>query len=261
MQNVLTLIDKLSEYNITPSILRTPMQTPNNLHLFIELCNCGSLEYQVKKQKRLTEDCIRRVVKGVVELLEKLYNEKYFYLFLDPSHILIHEESEGRVVYKLIGMKYIKEKEERKLTIPESEYNAPELSKGNFNSHKSQIWSLGLIIYYMTLGFIPSQTGKDFIKRRKKGESIKFPTEIKLSNNLKDLIHNCLRYKHKERIELKEILKHPFMIEDTTLEKSTGYSESSKEEKLTKKKKDPLIKTDLYCYIKKLIEKTKRNYE
>jgi len=262
MKNVLHLINKLSECKITPKIVRSPIKRTNNVYYFIKLCNCGSLEYQVQNQKRLTEDSIIAVIKGVVKMLKKLYNERYFYLYLDPSHILMHEGDNGKIAYRLIGMRYVREiGEETKASIPEIKYSAPEITKGNFKSYRSQIWSLGLIIYYMAVGFLPSEIDENYIKKRKRNEDIKFPSELELSSKLKDLIHACLKYKRKERIELKNILKHPFILKETSLDKSNDHSGVAEDRKLTQKEKNELIRVDLYRYIKILIEDTKKKYE
>jgi calcium-dependent protein kinase len=86
---------------------------------------------------------------------------------------------------------------------------SPEILKGSY-SEKCDIWSLGIILYYLLCGYPPFQGGNDNILMQEILESkIKFPKEEwkNISESAKDLISKML-CPEKKRISALEVLNH-----------------------------------------------------
>jgi calcium-dependent protein kinase len=86
---------------------------------------------------------------------------------------------------------------------------SPEILKGSYNE-KCDIWSLGIILYYLLCGYPPFKGGNDNILMQEILESkIKFPKEEwkNISESAKDLISKML-CPEKKRISAFEVLNH-----------------------------------------------------
>jgi len=218
------LTETLSALNVTPCIVGPRVRTENNIYSFLELCNCGSLAFQLQSQETFSESIIREVVKGMISLLDILHKNSYLHLRLDPSHILIHKESPGFFIYRLIGMQYVVDisKGVPKENIWTVGYNAPEsISKVNYG-FPSNIWSFGIIIYQMIVGKIPSEIDEMYVNKIRANDGVTFPRNVKISKELIDLIQRCLIYNPNERINLADIKNHPFVLEKSL---DTSYQE------------------------------------
>ena len=99
-------------------------------------------------------------------------------------------------------------------------YIAPELLVNGIKSHKSDIWSLGCVLYALAVGKTPFE-GKniDHTFDNILNNSLNFPSQF--SNNFKELLKSMLESKPKKRKSAKELIKMPFFsnkdCEDNTL--------------------------------------------
>ena len=104
---------------------------------------------------------------------------------------------------------------ERKRTICGTpNYIAPEVLEGN-HSYEADIWSLGVILYTLLVGYPPFQTSN--IKttyKRIKSSVYAFPDYIPLSTEAKDLISLILVNDPSSRIDLNSIFGHNFFTKN-----------------------------------------------
>ena len=84
---------------------------------------------------------------------------------------------------------------------------------------KSDIWSLGVIIYYLLFQKYPYEANSEFALFR----DIDYEKNLDLdqieNNNLKDLINKILKSKLEERLSWDEYFNHPFFKEEKINEK------------------------------------------
>ena len=92
---------------------------------------------------------------------------------------------------------------------------SPEIIKNEEDLSKSDIWSLGIIIYYMLFKEYPYK-GKGEIELL---EDINSGKVLKLSDNekLNDLLYKMLKININERISWEEYFNHPFFINQINL--------------------------------------------
>ena len=99
-------------------------------------------------------------------------------------------------------------------------YLAPEVLKNNINK-KSDIWSCGVIMYYLLTGELPFK-GENESETYEKIINGEYYLSNKLFKNIsyeaKDLINKCFIYEPEFRITSKDALSHPFFQTDKEIE-------------------------------------------
>eukprot|EP01022_Parablepharisma_sp_SALTPOND_P029564 TRINITY_DN73_c0_g2_i1.p1 TRINITY_DN73_c0_g2~~TRINITY_DN73_c0_g2_i1.p1 ORF type:complete len:999 (+),score=71.87 TRINITY_DN73_c0_g2_i1:2564-5560(+) len=277
-------INKLSPTGITPTLLRIPFRTRTNVYMPLELCNCGSLDYYVHYKGPFSEDLIRDIVEGVATHLKNMHEMNILHRNLKASHILVHMDDRGAVTYKLMGFQFFKDlsKDKAVSSIWSPGYNAPETTGEHEYGFPADIWSFGIIIYFLATGCIPVELDDQFVSKLRLGQPLVFPAELSLSKELIDLITKCLCYKPEGRLTAAKILEHPFTlgqtlaVEDITnkvkpiaepLTTALGEMHIDNEpvtleekkvvppvQKLSSREQLELIKTDFYKYFKYVVE-------
>lgn len=89
-------------------------------------------------------------------------------------------------------------------------YMAPEVLKGLIYDIRADIWSLGVILYEMLYGLCPYEESTiPKLITMIDNSMLRFPSNVKVSDNIKNLIKKMLTIKYRERISPQELLKYP----------------------------------------------------
>jgi len=192
-------------------------QTKNNLYIFLDYCDGGSLQDHIKKHK-FTEEESLRVIKQVADAFlafQKLdlYDEngnKYQVVHRDlkPDNILFHK---SKVKLADFGFaKFIPEDEEslKHSILGTYKYMAPQiLAKEKYNA-KCDIWSAGIILYQLIFGKVPWDCFNHMSHYNDiKKDCLQFPNPIK--DETKDLIKGMLTLEEDKRLSWTEVYNHP----------------------------------------------------
>jgi calcium-dependent protein kinase len=125
---------------------------------------------------------------------------------------------------------------------------SPEILKGSYNE-KCDIWSLGIILYYLLCGYPPFKGGNDNILMQEILESkIKFPKEEwkNISESAKDLISKML-CPEKKRISAFEVLNHKWF--KTKLKKKLEKKITFDFDKLSTYKNFNILKKSILLFL------------
>jgi serine/threonine protein kinase len=118
---------------------------------------------------------------------------------------------------------------------------SPEALKNNIYTAKSDIWSLGVMLYEMVHGKAPweSTSEKELLEKINKQN---YQIGRNLSEDLKDFIRKCLASDELKRLSLAEFQNHPFILRITEgdgipqlLRKPTSWNEPNTKECNTSK--------------------------
>ena len=107
-------------------------------------------------------------------------------------------------------------------------YMSPEIIKYKKYSIKTDLWSIGIILYEMLMGEPPynAKTHYLLIKKIDK-KSVKIPISRNLSNNCINLLQRLLKKESKNRISWDNFFNHPWIIDDYDVHKNVYSKKSS----------------------------------
>ena len=176
-------------------------------YLVFEFCEEGDLyNYKFNRSEENIKKFYMQLVKGLIYLK----NMNIYHHDIKPHNILIKDK-----ILKIADFGFANN---FNMICGSPLYMAPELFNFNKFSRKSDIWSVGIILYELLNNILPynfkkCQTIKDIVKS--------FTNELLFTKNIsleaQDLLQKILKVNFKERIDWDEMLIHPW-IEDVLSE-------------------------------------------
>ena len=176
-------------------------------YIVMELCLTNLEEYMKIRDKGLTIEELRDFL---IELNKILKTKEMIYRDLNLSNILISLNEINKISIKISDLGLNKKiNEELTMTSTKISYSrSPEIIE-NYNIHiKSDLWNLGIIIYYLLFKEYPYKG----INEIKLLNDIKSGKKLKLSedNDLNDLINKMICIDLNKRISWDDYFNHSF---------------------------------------------------
>mmetsp|Transcript_22306 Transcript_22306/g.33235 ORF Transcript_22306/g.33235 Transcript_22306/m.33235 type:complete len:542 (+) Transcript_22306:73-1698(+) len=186
----------------------------------LELAEHGELIEHIIAHGKFSEQGGRTIFHGLVKGLEAIHNAGIAHRDLKPENILL-----GRnYIVKIADFGYARYEPEDGMETPVGTlaYMAPEVKNRENYTKKADMWSLGVILFILVMGFPPytsDASTKDKYwwnclvinpnpKMFWKGQQQL--SGMKLSNELMDLISKLLTPDPKHRFDTKEVQSHPW---------------------------------------------------
>ena len=175
----------------------------------MEYAEGGELFYYIVKKKRLTENEVNYFFYQIVNALDYIHKNKVAHRDLKPENILLNNHKDK--ILKVIDFGLSNDIfEGYQLTTPCGSpcYAAPEMILGKkYSGVKVDIWSIGIILFAMTSGYLPfeDKTNDNLFKKIVECK-VEYPNFIPFVH--KDLIKKILVLNPKDRVNLEDIKKH-----------------------------------------------------
>lgn len=193
-------------------------------YLVMEYCSGGELLDRIVSRKHLKEDECCEIMRKLFLAVNYIHQKKIVHRDLKPENILFSDES-SEAELKIIdfGLSNIFNigNDTKKLDsssvsfhtkVGTPLYLAPEVLKGTY-SVKCDIWSLGVIMYFLLSGKLPFLSNNEaslFQLVRKGIFNFDSSEWVKVSTNAKSLILKLLNVNPKKRISAQQALDHPW---------------------------------------------------
>ena len=195
------------------------VNTDRQLYIIMEYIKGKELYQHLLLNKKLEEREACYLYQQIVSGIEYLHEIKVAHRDLKAENLLL-EQDELKIIDFGLSNNYSNENDQLLSTVCGSPcYAAPEMLSGKmYKGGPVDVWSSGIILYYMLCGNLPfNDTSEDKLyKKICKGKFDK----PKVSKNAVDLINKILNIDPQKRIKIKDIKKHPWM--KTSLEGSIG---------------------------------------
>lgn len=179
--------------------------------LFLEYAPHGDLGTYVHRHGRLEEEVAKRFFVQLVLALEHCHTNNIAHHDLKLENILIGIDHNLRLIDFGLSKRFGKD-----LVISEPAgsplYMSPEIFSNEKHDQQTDIWSLGICLYYMTTDIFPfvADSYSD-LQEKVLFDEVAFPNKMSLSENLQDLIKSMLHKDPKQRASLALIRKHPWL--------------------------------------------------
>ncbi len=177
----------------------------------------GTLEEFAKVHpKGIPPKEIQKILLDLSNIFKKLNQEKYIHKDIKPSNILL--SLDGKNGYKAIlsgihlAIKF-SDKESSLSSLRGMRYICPpEGLKGEDNNMKYDLWSVGVLIYYMIKGKYPFDGRRDavIIGQIEKGINLNISDDA----DLNDLLKKTLESDVNKRISWEDFFKHRFLTKE-----------------------------------------------
>ena len=207
-------INSLKEINHLNIIeLYEILEDEKNYYLILEYMNGGELFSYIIKNERLNEEITSYFLYQIIKGIQSIHEKKICHRDLKPENILLDNENQ---IIKIIDFGLSKKYNNNLLSTQCGSicYTAPEIIKGlKYNGLKSDIWSCGILLFAMIFGYLPFDDKNDEILYSKIINcNIEFNDIFFISSQCKDLIIKMLNPNPDKRIDINDILNHPFLI-------------------------------------------------
>ncbi|KAI7906140.1 kinase-like domain-containing protein [Cokeromyces recurvatus] len=204
----------LREINILKSIqhpnivhLETTMETEKMVCIVLEYVEGGELFDFVKKlhkgNQSMNEIQVRTLFLQLLHAVKWLHERNIVHRDLKLENILIHKDDHGEMVLKItdFGLARVIDPKSPLLVTRcgSEEYAAPEIIKQeNYDGRKTDIWSLGIILYTLLVGYLPfrydprKQERVSQLFYRIVRAEVKWPQDAIISDEAKQVVHAIL---------------------------------------------------------------------
>ena len=192
-------------------------ETEENYYLIMELCLINLDEYLKLRNSGLSVDEVRILLTELNIAIKQFLDKDIVHRDLKLSNILLNLKEINKISVKISDFGLSQECKKKK----ENELNlslvgtpttmAPEVLRGERMGRKSDVYSLGMIIYYMIFREYPYEGNTEYLIVKSLEHGIKLK---KVNHKLLDDLLSKMTRDENSRIGWAEYLNHPFFKED-----------------------------------------------
>lgn len=197
-----------------------------SLMVVMECMEGGELFDRIQRKGHFTEREAANIIRSICLAVAHLHHLNIAHRDLKPENLLFADDTDTAKL-KLTDFGFAKEvKGELDLSTPcyTPYYVAPEVLGPEKYDLSCDVWSIGVITYILLCGYPPfySMGGAPIspgMKKRIRQGDYSFPTAEwgQISADAKDLIEKLLKTEPKKRLDIDEVLRHPWIYNYQTV--------------------------------------------
>lgn len=207
------------------------LTTPHHTYIIQEYCNSQDLRKQLESQKVFSESSAVLILSQILQGYKELLQHNIMHRDLKPANILISDNH-----YKIADFGFATPVQELDCSIPQASlagtplYMSPQCLRGEPYCTKTDIWSLGIILYELIFGDVPWPANSRFeLLQAFKTQPLSFPKERHTSALLQDFVRKCLAFEEKNRVDWEGVYKHP-LFRDKKLQENMVFCRNRRKE-------------------------------
>lgn len=208
----IAILKKLDHPNIVKlvEVLDDPVE--DNLYLAFELVERGEV-LQVPTDHPLTEQQAWGYFRDVILGIEYLHYQRIIHRDIKPSNLLLSDTGQVKIADFGVCNEFDGNDAFLSSTAGTPAFIAPEaLSNNKFSGKASDIWSMGVTVYTFVYGKVPFHDDNILALYSKiQNDSVQFPDQPVVSEELKDLIRKMLHKDPSQRLKLWQVKEHPWV--------------------------------------------------
>ena len=201
-----------------PNVVRLLDHLENEDYIFIvtEYIEGGTLgQYFKKKNFNFSENQASTILSQIASGVKYLHKYGIVHRDLKPDNIMITQQNDYGIIKIMdFGLSKIVSTQEKMVDgYGTLSYVAPEVLLRTPYNKEVDIWSMGVILYYMLCGHLPFKGNKEVIIAEKiVNDDLEFDEEEweVRSKKVRELISSCLKKEPEERITIDEFINHPW---------------------------------------------------
>jgi len=198
----------------------------NNIYLVLDYHKLGVFKIFLNKRP-LKEIYAQKYLKQLADGLKYLLDNNIIHRDLKPQNILVTESYNIKITD--FGFARYFDNDAMIHTLCGSPmYMAPEIMKNKKYNNKSDLWSVGVILYEMLTATVPHKA-KNIVELINKIDKnpIKLPKFVKINSFGMDLLNLLLQKDPLKRISWEDFFSHEWIKNDRILEKENKFLEIS----------------------------------
>ena len=200
-----------------------------NIYIVTEYCSKGDLS-QFLKNRALKEKYVQHFMKQVIDGIKYLLSNQIMHRDLKPHNILLNDKGELKIAD--FGFARHFENDGMVETLCGTPlYMAPEIMKKQKYTIKSDLWSIGIIMYQMLFGRRPYDANNIFDLMNKIENKKLNLVDYNVSCESKDLIIKLLKINPDNRISWDDFFNHKWFLLDLNIDKQEVKKEDKQEVK------------------------------
>jgi len=214
LQTEVDILTKVKHVNIIA--LKDLFDEPDNLFMVMQLVTGGELFDKIMKKGQYSEKDACAVMQKVVGAIHYLHQHNIAHRDLKPENLLVHGDDDTKVMISDFGLsRIIGDNSMMSTACGTPYYVAPEVIKADPYSKEVDMWSIGVIAYFILCGYPPFM-----------GESLQqifeciqtceyeFPAVEwdAISSSAKDFIKRLLVLDPRKRLTAEQSLQHPWLL-------------------------------------------------
>uniref|UniRef100_A0A673VCU5 non-specific serine/threonine protein kinase n=1 Tax=Suricata suricatta TaxID=37032 RepID=A0A673VCU5_SURSU len=191
------------------------LETANKIFLVLEYCPGGELFDYIISQDRLSEEETRVVFRQIVSAVAYVHSQGYAHRDLKPENLLFDEYHKLKLIdFGLCAQPKGNKDYHLQTCCGSLAYAAPELIQGkSYLGSEVDVWSMGILLYVLMCGFLPFDDD-NVMALYKKITRGKYEVPKWLSSSSALLLQQMLQVDPKKRISVKNLLSHPWIMQD-----------------------------------------------
>lgn len=208
-RNIVKLIDNFEDYE--------------NIYIILEYLSGGNLNNFLSLQETiLPEHKIKEIIYQIGLGIKYLHHFGILHRDLKPENLMMSEKNYNTAIVKIVDFglsKILGITETSNDAYGTLSYAAPEVIQKSDYNNTIDIWSLGVILYFLICGYLPFNDKNNNVNKIANDitkANVKFETEIwcTFSVHAKDLTLKCLEKDSNKRINILELLDHAWFNEN-----------------------------------------------